>query len=76
MSPSTASLDRVKKLTIYARERVPHAWLVDPLGQTVEVLRLENARWTIVTTCAGSDVVRLEPFDAIELDLTLLWETS
>jgi len=76
VSPSTASLDRVKKLTIYARERVPHAWLVDPLGQTVEVLRLENARWTIVTTCAGSDVVRLEPFDAIELDLTLLWETS
>ena len=62
-------------MTIYARERVPHAWLVDPFGQTVEVLRLENGRWTIVTTCAGSDVVRLEPFDAMELDLTLLWET-
>jgi Uma2 family endonuclease len=74
-SPSTAALDRVKKMTVYARERVSHAWLVDPIGQTIEVLRLENGRWTIIATCAGSDVVRLEPFDAIELDLTLLWES-
>ena len=74
VSPSTASLDRVKKLTIYARERVSHAWLVDPIAQTIEVLRLESGRWTIVSTCAGTDVVRLEPFDAIDLDLTLLWE--
>jgi Uma2 family endonuclease len=74
VSPSTAAFDRVKKLTVYARERVSHAWLVDPIAQTIEVLRLENSRWTIVTTCAGADVVRLEPFDAIDLDLTLLWE--
>lgn len=75
VSPSTAALDRVKKLGVYARERVSHAWLVDPIAQTIEVLRLENGRWTIVSTCAGSDVVRIEPFDAIDLDLTLLWDT-
>ena len=75
LSPSTAALDRVKKLAAYARERVSHAWLVDPIAQTIEVLRLENARWTIVSTSAGSDVVRAEPFEAIELDLTLLWDT-
>ncbi len=74
VSPSTAAFDRVKKLTVYARERVSHAWLVDPIAQTIEVLCLENSRWTIVTTCAGADAVRIEPFDAIELDLTLLWE--
>lgn len=76
VSPSTAALDRVKKLAVYARESVSHAWMVDPIAQTIEVLRLENGRWTIVSTCAGSDVVRVEPFEAIELDLTLLWETS
>jgi Uma2 family endonuclease len=75
LSPSTAALDRVKKLAAYARERVSHTWLVDPIAQTIEVLRLENARWTIVSTCAGTDVVRAEPFEAIDLDLTLLWET-
>ncbi len=74
VSPSTAALDRAKKLAVYARERVSHAWLADPLARTLEVLRLENGRWTIVSTSAGADIVRAEPFEAIELDLTLLWE--
>ena len=64
----------MKKLAVYARERVSHAWLVDPLARTLEVLRLDNGRWSIVSTCSGADVVRAEPFEAIELDLTLLWE--
>ena len=76
LSPSTASFDRGKKLTVYAREGVGHAWLADPIAQTLEVLRLENGRWTILGTFASADVVRTEPFDAIDLDLTLLWETE
>lgn len=67
-------MDRVKKLTIYAREAVSHVWLVDPLAQTLEVLRLNSGRWTIVSTWAGVDVGRAEPFDALELDLTWLWD--
>jgi Uma2 family endonuclease len=74
LSPSTVSIDRVKKLAIYARERVAHAWLVDPLARTVEILRLENGRWLIVATVSGLEVVRAEPFEAIELDLSLLWD--
>lgn len=74
LSPSTASLDRVKKLTIYAREQVAHAWLVDPLACTLEILRLNEAgRWTILATHAGADVVRAEPFADIDLDLAALW---
>jgi len=74
LSPSTAALDRAKKLTIYARERVSHAWMVDPIAQTLEVLRLEGGRWTILSTSSSLTTVRAEPFDAIELDLSLLWE--
>ena len=74
LSPSTASFDRVKKLRIYAREGVAHAWLVDPILQTLEVLRLENGRWIVSSNWANADIARAEPFDAIELDLTLLWE--
>jgi Uma2 family endonuclease len=74
LSPSTAALDRVKKLAVYAREGVSHVWLVDPLAQTLEVLRLEGGRWTIVSTSSGLAVLRAEPFEAIELDLSLLWE--
>jgi len=73
LSPSTASLDRVKKLAIYAREQVSHAWLLDPSARTLEVLRLEASRWTILATYAGSDVVRAEPFVEIDLGLASLW---
>jgi len=74
LSPSTAALDRVKKLTVYARAQVTYAWLIDPIGRTIEVLHLESGRWVIVTICSGADVVALPPFDALPLDLTLLWE--
>jgi Uma2 family endonuclease len=75
LSPSTASLDRVRKLRIYARELVQHAWLVDPIARTLEVLRRDGERWVIVSTHAGHETVRAEPFDAIELELAGLWLT-
>jgi Uma2 family endonuclease len=73
LSPATASLDRVKKLAIYARELVGHAWLIDPTARTLEVLGLAAGRWTILGTYAGSDRVRTEPFIDIELDLGSFW---
>ena len=73
LSPSTAMLDRAKKLAVYAREGVGHAWLIDPLARTLEVLCLDAGRWTILATHAGTDVVRAEPFTEIELELSALW---
>jgi hypothetical protein len=73
LSPSTSRLDRVQKLAIYAREGVAHAWLVDPDAGTLEVLRLEHDRWTILATHAGAEVVRAEPFAEIEIELSALW---
>ncbi|HVY47067.1 MAG TPA: Uma2 family endonuclease [Minicystis sp.] len=73
LSPSTSRIDRAEKLPIYARERVGHAWLVDPLDRTLEVLRLENGRWSILAVHRDDERVRAEPFDAIELELGILW---
>jgi Uma2 family endonuclease len=73
LSPSTATIDRAKKLAIYARERVPHVWLVDPFARTLEILRLEAGRSTIVSIFTERDTPRAEPFDAIELDLSLVF---
>jgi Uma2 family endonuclease len=72
-SPSTARIDRVKKLPIYREHRVQHVWLVDPLDKTLEVLRLENDRWVVAGNYGGDDVVRAEPFEAVEIDLRALW---
>jgi Uma2 family endonuclease len=73
VSPSTESIDRGKKLRIYAREGVAHAWLLDPLRQTLEVLSLESGKWTELDTHEGTMIVRVPPFDAIELELGALW---
>ncbi len=73
LSPSTARVDRVLKRRIYARERVAHYWLLDPDARTLEVERLDGDSYRIVLSASEEDKVRAEPFDALELDLALLW---
>ena len=72
--PPTGRIDRGRELRIYAEAGVAHAWLVDPLERTLEVLRLREGAWTIVAVCGDSDTVRIEPFEAIEVELAgRLW---
>ena len=73
LSPSTAPLDRTRKLPIYARERVQHLWFVDPSPRTLEVLRLDGGSYRIVGAWHGDAVVHAEPFDAYALRLADLW---
>jgi Uma2 family endonuclease len=73
LSPSTVRIDRVLKMPIYARAGVTHLWLLDPLAQTLEVFRLDGGRWVLLATYGGDARVRAEPFDALELDLAVLW---
>jgi Uma2 family endonuclease len=73
LSPRTEAVDRSKKLPIYAREQVGHVWLVQPLQRTLEVLRRQGAEWVIAGVFEGNAMVRAEPFDAIELELGVLW---
>ncbi len=73
LSKSTAKVDRTEKLPIYAEHHVAHAWLVDPILRTLDVLRLENGRWSILASHKDDDRIRAEPFHAIELELWILW---
>jgi Uma2 family endonuclease len=73
LSPGTEMLDRGKKLRIYAREGVAHAWLLDPLRHTLEVMSLGAGRWAVLSSYEGESGVRAVPFDAIELELGALW---
>jgi len=42
--------------------------------RTLEVFRLEGAHSLPMTSHAGQVRVRAEPFEALELELALLWE--
>jgi Uma2 family endonuclease len=66
-------VDRTEKLPTYARDGVRHVWLVDPLLRMLEVLRLESGKWLIAGTWRDDAKICAEPFDAIELDLGILW---
>lgn len=73
VSPTTAGVDRIRKMPIYARENVRHLWVVDPMAQTLEVYRLEQERWVVAATHGGTEVVRAEPFGETELQLRRWW---
>jgi Uma2 family endonuclease len=73
LSPSTEDYDRKTKMPLYAANRVPWAWLVDPIARTLEVYVLgKDRRSTEPTIHRGDARVRAAPFDAIELDLSML----
>jgi Uma2 family endonuclease len=73
LSPSTEARDRSAKLSAYLREGVRNVWLVDPDVRTLEVFRLEGAHYTLLATHVGDARIRVEPFEALELELNALW---
>ena len=73
LSPSTATLDRAKKLGAYAAAGVAFAWLVDPLAQVLEVYRCDDGEWTALDVHRETSVVHAEPFESLALDLSTIW---
>ena len=73
LSPSTETLDRVRKMGSYAREGVRHLWLVHPGARMLEVYRLESGQWLRLGAHTGDLTVHAEPFEAQPLKLGALW---
>ncbi len=76
LSPSTQAHDRVRKLRVYGQAGVGFAWLIDPVAQTLEVLERIDGAWILAAVHGGDETVRARPFDAVELELPLLWVTQ
>lgn len=68
---SRPARDRIVKAEKYAHSGVPHYWIVDPKGRSLQAFRLEAARYRLV----GEFHDRFEPelFPGLVLDLELLW---
>jgi Uma2 family endonuclease len=73
LSPSTERMDRTRKLRIYARAGVRFVWLVNPAERILEVLHLEHGQWVLVDVVGDEETIRVKPFEAIEIDLSLIW---
>ncbi|MDR3566969.1 MAG: Uma2 family endonuclease [Syntrophobacteraceae bacterium] len=72
-SPTTAQRDRIIKMRLFAQSAVPFVWLIDPAVKTLEVFRLESATWSRLDAFSENDKVRAEPFEGLEIDLSVLW---
>jgi Uma2 family endonuclease len=73
LSPSNAKHDLVDKFQVLHASRVPHYWIADPLERTLHVHRWEPRGYLVIVTAGGADVVRAEPFEAVELRVAALF---
>lgn len=69
LSGSTASVDLGKKKAVYHRHGVGHYWIIDPERQLLTVMRWTEDGYADVLTAVPGDLVRAEPFEAVEIDV-------
>jgi Uma2 family endonuclease len=67
ISPSNANHDMVKKLRLYHHVAIPHYWIVDPRDATLTVMRWSADGYVTLMRAERGEIVRPEPFEAIEL---------
>jgi Uma2 family endonuclease len=73
LSPSSLKTDRNDKFKLYAAGKVKHYWIVDPKARTIEAYRLRGGKYAGPMRGSGTDIVRLPPFDDLEIPLGKLW---
>ena len=73
ISDSTRELDLNGKRPVYAREGIPHLWLVDPVDRTLEAFELHDGQWLRIASVKDDEPVNIRPFDAITFSLGNLW---
>jgi Uma2 family endonuclease len=74
LSPSTDALDRSLKMPRYAEAGITHAWLIEPVGQSLEVYERRQGGFHLVAQHRGAELVRAVPFADLPLELGALWE--
>jgi Uma2 family endonuclease len=73
LSPSTRRHDLLVKKPYYARIGVPHHWLIDLAARTLTAYRLESGRWVELGVFGDEREARVEPFEAVPLDVAGWW---
>ncbi len=73
LSPTTRRHNLLIKKPYYAKIGVMHHWIADLEARTVTAYRLENGRWSELGVWGDERDARIEPFDAIALDIASWW---
>lgn len=73
VSPGKPNHDLVRKLNLYLAAGIDHYWIVDPRDETLTVHRRSEGAWILVMRAERHEVVRAEPFDAIDFPVGVLF---
>jgi Uma2 family endonuclease len=73
LSPTTRRHDMLRKQPYYAKVGVAFLWLVDLDARVLTTYRLEGDAWRLSGTYSGETEARIEPFDAVPLNLADWW---
>lgn len=73
LSPTTRRHNLLIKKPYYAKIGVAHHWIVDLDACTLTSYRLEGGRWVELGTWADEKKARIEPFQAVPLDVSSFW---
>jgi Uma2 family endonuclease len=73
LSPSTAARDMGPKRLTYHHAKVGHYWVVHPAEQLLHVHRWGDEGYHLVLAANAGEIVRAEPFDAIEIAIADLF---
>jgi Uma2 family endonuclease len=73
LSPSNEKRDLVDKMRVLHSAGVPHYWIANPEEKTLVVHRWEPKGYLIALTAASGEVVRAEPFEAVELRIDVMF---
>jgi Uma2 family endonuclease len=65
--------DLVDKRRVLHAHEVPHYWIVDLDARVLTVLRWNREGYILAATVSPGERAALEPFDAVELDVTKLF---
>lgn len=73
ISPTSARRDRITKTSLYLTGGVSYYWLIDPELRSLEALRADGGRWTLLGAWTDGHHVAVPPFEAVELDVGSLF---
>lgn len=73
LSASNRRVDLVKKKRIYHQQGVAHYWIIDPEQETLTVHRWHPDGYVEVLAAERGEVVRAEPFQAVEIRVGVLF---
>ncbi len=65
--------DLIKKKRVYHRHELPSYWIIDPIEESLSVLRWTPEGYSEILAAERGEEVRAEPFEALPLKVGALF---